>query len=85
MVIYLGVVTMGIGSLFSIQGMRRLAPGPAATLLLSEPLMATVLGVVVLHESLAVSGVLGTVLILIGLVLQARTSELSAAIVTTPV
>lgn len=84
-VVYLGVVTMGIGNLFTIQGMKGLAPGPAATLLLSEPLMATLLGVVVLDESLSAGGVLGVGLILTGLVLQARTSKLSAAVITTPV
>jgi DME family drug/metabolite transporter len=83
-VIYLGVVTMGIGNLLTIQGIKRLTPGPAATLLLSEPLMATILGVVILHETMTTSGVLGMVLILTGLVLQARTSKLSAAIATTP-
>jgi drug/metabolite transporter (DMT)-like permease len=75
---------MGIGNLFTIQGMKRLAPGPAATLVLSEPLMATLLGVGILHETLTASVMLGIVLILIGLVLQARTSRLSATIATTP-
>lgn len=83
-VIYLGVVTMGMGNLFTIRGMRQLAPAPAATLLLSEPLMATVLGVVILGENLTAGDVLGMVLILIGLVLQARSSKLGAAIATTP-
>jgi DME family drug/metabolite transporter len=83
-VIYLGVVTMGIGNLLTIQGIKRLTPGPAATLLVSEPFMATILGVVILHETMTASGVLGMVLILTGLVLQARTSKLSAAIATTP-
>ncbi len=85
LVVFLGVVTMGVGNLLTIQGMKRLDPGPAATLLLSEPLMATLLGVVILHEALTASGMLGTMISLTGLVLQARTSKLSAAIVTTPV
>jgi drug/metabolite transporter (DMT)-like permease len=76
---------MGIGNLFTIQGMKRLAPGPAATLPLSEPLMATLIGVGILRETLTASGMLGMVLILIGVVLQARTSKFSATIATTPV
>lgn len=84
LITYLGVMTMGIGNLCSIQGMKHLQPGPAATLLLSEPLIATLLGVVVLNETLPASGAIGIALVLIGLVVQARTSRLSRAIATTP-
>lgn len=84
LVVFLGVVTMGIGNLCTIQGMMGLDPGPAATLLLSEPLVATLLGVVILHEALPASGALGLTLVLIGLVLQARTSKLGRAVATTP-
>jgi len=76
---------MGRGNLFTIQGMKRLTPRPGATLRLSEPLMATLLGVVILQGALTASGMFGMVLILIGLALQARTWKLSATSATTPV
>ncbi|MDP9416499.1 MAG: EamA family transporter, partial [Actinomycetota bacterium] len=46
----------------------------AATLGLAEPLVATVLGVVVLDERLGVAAVVGALLVLAGLVLVARSS-----------
>ena len=57
--------------MFAVRGMRGMGPGPAATLLLADPLTATVLGVVVLGETLAPLAVVGLVLVLLGLVLQA--------------
>ncbi len=84
LVLYLGVMTMGIGNLCSVQGMQHLEPGPAATLLLSEPLIATLLGVVILHEALPTSGAIGIALVLVGLALQAQSTRLSRAIATTP-
>ena len=71
-VLYLGVVTMGLGNALAIRGMRGLAPPVAATLLLSEPVMATLLGVVALGEPLSFVEGVGVVLVLIGLVWQAR-------------
>ncbi|MFN8156312.1 MAG: DMT family transporter [Candidatus Nanopelagicales bacterium] len=69
--LYLGIVTMGLANVFAVRGMRGMGPGPAATLLLADPLTATVLGVVVLGETLAPLAVVGLVLVLLGLVLQA--------------
>ena len=69
--VYLGVVTMALANVFAVLGMRGMSPGPAATLLLADPLTATVLGVVVLGETLAPLAVVGLVLVLLGLVLQA--------------
>jgi hypothetical protein len=65
---------MGIGDLCTTQGMTGLDPGPVAALL-SGPLMATLLGIVILREALPASGALSMTLILVGLVLQACTPE----------
>jgi len=70
--LYLGVVTMALANVFAVLGMRGMTPGPASTLLLADPLTATVLGVVVLGEALSGVAVVGLVLVLLGLVLQAR-------------
>jgi DME family drug/metabolite transporter len=72
LVAYLGVVTMALANVFQVRGMRGMPPGPAATLLLADPMTATILGVVVLGEAIAPLGVVGLVLVLVGLLLQAR-------------
>jgi len=69
--VYLGIMTMALGNLCAIRGMRGVPPGPASTLLLSDPLVATVLGVVVLDEGLPLSGAVGLLVVLTGLALQA--------------
>ena len=69
---YLGAVTMALANVNVIIGLRGMPPGPASTLLLADPLTATVLGVVVLGETMSWLGVVGLVLVLAGLVLQAR-------------
>jgi len=71
-VLYLGVATMAIGNVLTIRGMRHLPPGPAATLMLTDPVTATLLGVIVLHEAIPPLGLAGLALVLAGLVLQAR-------------
>ena len=50
-------------------GLTYLAPGVVATLLLSEPATATLLGVFVLHEDMSLRGWIGCLMILIGLVM----------------
>ena len=70
--LYLGVVTMALANALNIEGLRGLPPGPAATLMLADPLTATALGVVVLGESLQVVAVVGMVLVMVGLVWQSR-------------
>ena len=69
--LYLGVVTMALANVFAVLGMRGMAPGPASTLLLADPLTATVLGVALLGETLSPVAWVGLVLVLVGLVLQA--------------
>lgn len=72
LVAYLGVVTMALANVFQVIGLRGMSPGPAATLLLADPMTATVLGVVVLGETIPALGVLGLLLVLAGLFLQGR-------------
>ncbi len=72
LVAYLGVVTMAVANVLQVRGLRGLAPGPAATLLLADPVTATLLGVVVLGERVTMLGMVGLVLVLAGLLLQGR-------------
>jgi DME family drug/metabolite transporter len=68
--VYLGLATMTLANTLYGMGLRGLAPGPATTLVLAEPVVATVLGVVVLDEVLRGPAVAGVLLVLAGLVLQ---------------
>ena len=70
LVAYLGVATMAIANVLLTRGIHGLPPGPVATLMLTDPVVATVLGVVVLGEALSPVAGLGVVLVLAGLVLQ---------------
>jgi drug/metabolite transporter, DME family len=70
--LYLGGVTMALANVLQVWGLRGLPPGPAATLMLAEPLTATVLGIVVLGERIGPVGLFGLVLVLVGLLLQGR-------------
>jgi drug/metabolite transporter, DME family len=70
--IYLGVMTMAVANVSVIIGLRGMAPGPAATLQLADPLTATMLGILLLGETVSPIGIVGIVLVLIGLVLQSR-------------
>lgn len=70
--LYLGGFTMALANALQILGLRGLPSGPAATLMLAEPLTATVLGIAILGERIDPLGILGLVLVLSGLLLQAR-------------
>lgn len=65
---WLGLITMAAPNYLWVRGLGALSPGVTATLLLGEPLLATVLGVVVLGERLTALGTLGLVLVFAGLV-----------------
>lgn len=71
--LYLGVATMAVANVLLARGIRGLAAGPVATLMLADPVVATALGVAVLGETLAPIAAVGTVLVLAGLLLQAVT------------
>lgn len=67
---YLGLVTTAVAYVLFGRGLAVLPAGPVTTLVLAEPLVATVLGVGLLGEHLAPAGVAGAGLVLAGLVLQ---------------
>lgn len=68
--LYLGVATMAIANVLHARGIRGLTPGPVTTLMLADPVVATILGVVVLGETLVPVSIVGVLLVLAGLVLQ---------------
>lgn len=70
LVLYLGVATMAIANVVLARGIHGLPPGPAATLMLTDPVVATLLGVIVLGEVITPVAALGVALVLAGLVLQ---------------
>ena len=72
LIVYLGVVTMAIANVSQVRGMKGMSPGPAATLLLADPLTATILGMFVLGETITPISFFGLILVLIGLLLQGR-------------
>jgi drug/metabolite transporter, DME family len=69
--LYLGVATMAVANVLLTRGIKGMSAGPVATLMLSDPVVATVLGVAILGEALSAPEVGGIVLLLAGLVLQA--------------
>ncbi|MFT4136948.1 DMT family transporter [Microbacterium sp.] len=66
--LWLGVVTTAVGYLLFAWGLRSLRATTVATLTLAEPLSATLLGIVLLHEQLSAMSVAGLVAIAGGLV-----------------
>ncbi|GAA2036553.1 DMT family transporter [Agromyces tropicus] len=74
MALWLGLVTTTAAYLFFGAGLRRLAPATVSTLTLGEPLTATLLGVLVLHEQLPGTAVLGLAVLASGIVLLAVSS-----------
>jgi DME family drug/metabolite transporter len=68
--LYLGLATTTAAYLLFGRGLAVLPAGPVTTLVLAEPLVATLLGVALLGERLAPVGLVGAALVLGGLVLQ---------------
>lgn len=75
MALYLGVVATGVAYVLFGYGLRRLTSATAVTLVLAEPLTAALLAVVVLDESIPVTGWLGVVAVMSGLVLVGRSAS----------
>ena len=69
---YLALVPMAVAYLLFGYGLRGLSASTATTLALAEPVVATTLAVLVLHERLTGSGWVGMALIVAGLLLVAR-------------
>lgn len=82
--LWLGVVTVTIAYLLFGAGLRGLSPATVSTLTLAEPLAATVLGLVVLHEQLSAASVAGLIVIAAGLVLVAAPARPRSAGVSAP-
>jgi len=70
--IWLGLAVTTVAYWLFGMGMRVLQAGTIGTLNLAEPLVATILAVIVLGESISATGVVGCVLILLALLLLAR-------------
>jgi DME family drug/metabolite transporter len=68
--LYLGLATMGLANVLLTRGMRALRSGPVTTLMLADPAVATLLGVVVLDERLSLLAGAGVAVIFAGLALQ---------------
>ena len=68
--LYLGVFTMVAANWLHVRGLSVLPPAQVTTLMLLEPLLATLLGIVILDESLSAIATGGVVLVLAGLLLQ---------------
>ena len=71
MVVYLAIVPTAAAYLLLARGLRSIPAPHAQTVGLTEPLVATLLGIVVVGETLAPIGVLGGVLVVGGLVVLA--------------
>ena len=81
MVLWLGFATLALAYLLFTSGLRTTDSSTAATLSLAEPVTATVLGVVVLAERPGLSAWFGIGLIVLGLVLAARSTRTEVPVV----
>jgi drug/metabolite transporter, DME family len=72
MVLYLGVVTVGVAYTLYGWGLRSLTAPTVITLTLAEPLTAALLAFVILDEAIGVWGSAGIALVAAGLVITAR-------------
>lgn len=79
--LWLGIASTTASYVMFGYGLTHLAPGVVATLVLSEPVVATLLGVGVLGEAMPVRGWFGCALIAVGLLLVARNESRSSAVV----
>ena len=68
--LYLGVITMGLANAMQILGLRGIAPGVAATMMLADPVTAALLGILVLNETVTINGLIGLGLVVVGLIMQ---------------
>lgn len=77
MALHLGVMTTGVAYLLFGYGLHRLTTATTVTLVLAEPLTASLLAVLVLDESLTALAWVGILVLLAGLVVVGRTAEVS--------
>ncbi len=69
-VLYLGFISMALANTLQVVGLQRLSPGPTATLLLADPLTATLLGIFILDETITPIATIGLLFVSIALVWQ---------------
>jgi drug/metabolite transporter, DME family len=79
LLLWLGVFTMAAANILHIIGLREMRPGRVATLMLSGPLTATVSGVLLLGEGLSPASSAGVLLVLAGIAMQGRETEVDEA------
>ena len=70
--LYGGIVTVALAYAVFIYGIARIGAATAVTVGLMEPLTASILGVVLFSETVSTIGIVGSVLILAGLVVVSR-------------
>ena len=78
--LYGGIVTVALAYAFFIYGIARIGAATAVTVGLMEPLTASILGVALLGETVSAFGIVGSVLILTGLVIVSRPPKESVII-----
>lgn len=74
MALWLGLATTTVAYVLFGRGLRHLPAGPVTTLVLAEPVVATLLGVLVLGERLGPLGWIGCALVVAGLAVQGLAS-----------
>ena len=79
--LYGGIVTVALAYAFFIYGIARIGAATAVTVGLMEPLTASILGIVLLGETVSAIGIVGSVLILTGLVVVSRPPKESAQLI----
>jgi DME family drug/metabolite transporter len=77
MALQLGVLATGFAYLLYAYGLQRLSSATTVTLVLAEPLTATMLAVLVLDESIVAGAWIGIVGLLAGLLIVGRTAHVS--------
>jgi DME family drug/metabolite transporter len=82
--LYLGVLPTAVAYVLFARGLGRLSAATVTTLVLAEPLVATLLGVAVLGEQLTVGAAVGCSLVLAGLVVLALGAQAPRASVSGP-
>lgn len=68
--VYLGLATMALANFLFTRGLGGLPAATAATLVLVDPLTATVLGAALLGQVLSPIGLVGLAVLFVGLLLQ---------------
>ena len=76
--LYGGIVTVALAYALFIYGIARIGAATAVTVGLMEPLTASILGVVLLGETVSTVGIVGSLLILAGLVIVSRPPKLDS-------